>query len=94
MIDQWFPSSKKCCKCGQKKEDLKLSHRIYECDNCGLKIDRDLNASINLANANDDVIVESIGWAKATNKLKRNNTEKYFAHQKRYKLRSDFLANP
>ena len=62
IIDQWFPSSKNCCQCGHKKEELKLSDRIYECSNCGLKIDRDLNASINLANAEDDVIVESIGW--------------------------------
>lgn len=62
IIDQWFPSSKKCCECGHLKEDLKLSDRMYECSNCGLKIDRDLNASINLKNADDDVIVEKIGW--------------------------------
>ena len=62
IIDQWFPSSKNCCKCGQKKEDLKLSDRIYECSNCGQRIDRDLNAAINLANAENGVIVESIGW--------------------------------
>ncbi|MGO1044939.1 zinc ribbon domain-containing protein [Clostridioides difficile] len=32
------------------KKDLKLSDRIYKCDNCGISIDRDYNASINLAN--------------------------------------------
>ncbi|MDQ0178562.1 RNA-guided endonuclease InsQ/TnpB family protein [Bacillus chungangensis] len=46
--DKWFPSSKICSCCGQMKEKLKLSNRIYECD-CGLRIDRDLNASINLS---------------------------------------------
>lgn len=46
--DKWYPSSKTCSKCGQIKKDLKLSERIFRCD-CGLEIDRDLNASINLA---------------------------------------------
>lgn len=48
--DQWFASSKTCSSCGNKKEILKLSERTYHCDNCGLSIDRDLNAAINLAN--------------------------------------------
>ncbi|EOU1220926.1 transposase, partial [Clostridium perfringens] len=39
-----------CSQCGKVKKDLKLSDRIYKC-NCGLTIDRDLNASINLKNA-------------------------------------------
>ncbi|MGB5824488.1 MAG: transposase [Proteocatella sp.] len=47
--DKWFPSSKTCSCCGQIKPDLKLKDRLYICE-CGLKIDRDLNASINLAN--------------------------------------------
>lgn len=47
--DKWFPSSKTCSCCGQIKKDLKLSDRIYNCD-CGFKLDRDLNAAINLAN--------------------------------------------
>lgn len=48
--DQWFASSKLCSGCGNKKQELKLSERVYNCDNCGLIIDRDLNAAINLAN--------------------------------------------
>lgn len=48
--DTFFASSKICSCCGHKKETLKLSDRIYNCDVCGLSIDRDLNASINLAN--------------------------------------------
>ena len=41
-------TSKKCSCCGNIKENLKLSDRIYKCENCGLVIDRDLNASINI----------------------------------------------
>ena len=48
--DRWFPSSKKCSCCGHIKKNLKLSDRIYRCELCGFVIDRDLNASINLAN--------------------------------------------
>jgi len=48
--DQWFASSKTCSGCGNKKDILKLSERTYHCDHCGLSIDRDLNAAINLAN--------------------------------------------
>ena len=48
-VDQrLFPSSKKCSRCGNKKSDLKLKDRIYRCDKCGLEINRDLNAAINL----------------------------------------------
>lgn len=46
--DAWFPSSKLCSRCGNKKLDLKLSDRVYNCTECGLKIDRDYNAAINL----------------------------------------------
>ena len=50
IVDRFFPSSKTCSKCGEIKKDLKLKDRIYNCE-CGLSIDRDLNASINLKNA-------------------------------------------
>lgn len=48
VVDRWFPSSKTCSGCGTKKETLSLSERVFKCDCCGLEIDRDLNASINL----------------------------------------------
>lgn len=50
QVDRFYPSSKICSCCGFKKDNLKLSDRIYECDNCGEVIDRDKNASINLGN--------------------------------------------
>lgn len=48
ISDRFYPSSKTCSQCGKVKKDLKLSDRVYRCD-CGLSIDRDLNASINLS---------------------------------------------
>lgn len=49
QVDRFFPSSKMCSNCGSIKKDLKLKDRVYKCS-CGLEIDRDKNASINLAN--------------------------------------------
>ena len=49
--DQFFASSKTCSRCGDKKDDLTLSDRTYHCSECGLDIDRDLNAAINLCPA-------------------------------------------
>ena len=51
ISDRFFPSSKTCSNCGTINKDLKLSDRIFNCG-CGFSIDRDLNASINLANYN------------------------------------------
>ena len=53
VVDRWYPSSKTCSCCGNIKKDLKLSDRVYKCDNCNTSIDRDLNASINLANVKE-----------------------------------------
>jgi putative transposase len=43
-----FPSSKLCSKCGHKKRELSLAEREYHCEECGIRIDRDLNAALNL----------------------------------------------
>lgn len=48
VIDRWFASSKTCSCCKAHKIDLKLSDRTYICSECGLEIDRDYNASINI----------------------------------------------
>ena len=47
-IDKFYPSSKTCSCCGYIKKELKLSDRIYECPQCGMVLDRDYNASINI----------------------------------------------
>ncbi len=49
-VPTFYPSSKTCSCCGNVKKDLKLSDRVYRCNHCGLAIDRDFNASLNLAN--------------------------------------------
>lgn len=49
IADRFYPSSKICSQCGEIKKDLKLRDRVYNCI-CGLTIDRDFNASINLSN--------------------------------------------
>ena len=49
LVDQWFPSSKTCSNCGTKK-DMPLSIRIFECPACGISLDRDWNASLNILN--------------------------------------------
>ena len=48
VVDRWYGSSKTCSGCGSVKAKLSLSERTYKCDNCGMKMDRDLNASINI----------------------------------------------
>ena len=49
LVDRFYPSSKTCSNCGSYKKDLKLSQRVYHCNNCQVKIDRDFNASRNIA---------------------------------------------
>ena len=48
VIDRWHPSSKLCSNCGSVKTKLSLGERTYHCGTCGLVIDRDLNAAINI----------------------------------------------
>lgn len=49
LVDRFYPSSKMCSNCGSYKKDLKLNQRVYHCNTCQEKIDRDLNAAINIA---------------------------------------------
>ena len=49
LVDRFYPSSKTCSNCGSYKVDLKLSQRVYHCEHCKVQIDRDFNASLNIA---------------------------------------------
>ena len=49
LVDRFYPSSKTCSNCGGYKKNLKLSQRVYHCNSCQVKIDRDFNASLNIA---------------------------------------------
>ena len=48
VVDRWYRSSQTCSKCGSVKAKLSLAERTYRCDSCGLTMDRDLNAAINI----------------------------------------------
>ena len=56
LVDRLYPSSKTCSNCGSYKKDLKLSQRVFHCDNCQEKIDRDFNASLNIAKTDKYVL--------------------------------------
>ena len=60
-VNQWYPSSKLCSNCGNKKLDLKLSERVYHCEQCNLNLDRDLNSAINLKLAKQEHITNRVG---------------------------------
>ena len=48
VVDRFYPSSKTCSSCGEKKSSLSLSQRVFKCEKCGFECDRDVNAAINL----------------------------------------------
>ncbi len=54
VADRWHPSSKTCSGCGRQKPRLSLAERTYHCDGCGLTLDRDRNAAVNLARLTRD----------------------------------------
>ena len=56
VIDRFYPSSKTCSYCGWKNDDLKLSDRVFKCENCGIELDRDLNAAINIQRVGVDIL--------------------------------------
>lgn len=56
VADRFYPSSRTCSGCGAVDSDLRLSDRTYRCDHCGLVIDRDLNAAVNLAALGEPVM--------------------------------------
>lgn len=56
VIDRWFPSSKTCSGCGTVKKELSLNDREFSCEHCGLVIDRDHNAAVNILNHGEDTL--------------------------------------
>ena len=59
-------TSQECSRCGNIKHDLKLSDRIYHCDVCGFKMDRDLNAAINIERKGMEKLKEIIDVGRGT----------------------------
>ena len=56
LVDRFYPSSKTCSNCESYKKDLKLNQRVFHCNHCQEKIDRDLNASLNIAQTDKYVL--------------------------------------
>lgn len=56
LVERFYPSSKTCSNCGHYKKDLKLNQRVYHCSHCQEKIDRDFNASLNIAKTDNYVL--------------------------------------
>ena len=75
VIDRFYPSSKTCSKCRWKKTDLKLSDRIFECKNCGNKIDRDLNAAINIERVGVNILYNRTPRNEVTNSVEAFKTK-------------------
>lgn len=76
LADRFYPSSQICSHCGSRRS-IKLSERTYKCPVCGLEIDRDLNASINLKHYREFPEKLSLWRAKTTGVVKNNETEFY-----------------
>ena len=53
MVTRWYPSTKKCFICNHKFKNITLNDRVLYCPNCGLEIDRDVNAAYNMLNVKD-----------------------------------------
>jgi putative transposase len=75
VVNRFYPSSKTCSNCGHKKSNLSLSERYFKCEECGFKIDRDLNASLNLKNMAGSYSVSACGELK-TSATKAENSMK------------------
>ena len=56
QVDRFYPSSQLCSKCNHRQK-MPLYKRIYKCEQCGLEMDRDINASINLKQATDYIVI-------------------------------------
>ena len=76
-VDRFFPSSKKCCKCGRIKKELRLFERVYHCE-CGNKMDRDHNAAINIREEARSLHfkIRDLSGGSMSRKYKENANEK------------------
>ncbi|WP_414553171.1 RNA-guided endonuclease InsQ/TnpB family protein [Anabaena sp. CCY 0017] len=72
IVDRFYPSSKTCSHCGEKKSSLSLSQRVFTCTHCGFECDRDVNAAINLEKEAVRLTVLACGLDSAdTNRMKQ-----------------------
>lgn len=77
IIDRWFPSSKTCSGCGAVKKELSRSEREFVCEHCGLVIDRDHNAAVNILNHGEDTLKPTITRTSESSKTACGVDEDY-----------------
>jgi len=66
VAPEFYPSTKQCSSCGHVKDKMPLSERTYKCDRCGLVLDRDLNASLNLVAVSSTETLNACGDLAST----------------------------
>ena len=64
-----------CFASGWKKEDLALSDRVFKCENCGIEIDRDLNAAINIERVGVDILYNRTQRDEVANPVEASKME-------------------
>ncbi|WIB65977.1 IS607 family element RNA-guided endonuclease TnpB (plasmid) [Curtobacterium sp. MCBD17_040] len=74
--DRFYPSSKTCSGCGSVKAKLTLAEREYVCTTCGMVIDRDLNAAVNLARHAAASVAEESGPDEGSSFVSGGGTQK------------------
>jgi putative transposase len=80
-IDKWFPSSKTCSSCGSKNDDLTLSDRIWTCNICDSKHDRDHNAAKNILVEGIRCFTSTTAGTAGTVKFTSQLAYRYLQHQ-------------
>ena len=75
VIDRFYPSSKTCSNCGWKNDNLILSDRVFKCDNCHTRIDRDLNAAINIKRVGVNILYNRIQRDEVASLVEVSKTE-------------------
>jgi putative transposase len=76
VVYRFYPSSKTCSGCKKVKKELSLNERTYYCEHCGLEIERDLNAALNLRSRAVSYTASACGVLKPPNDLLVGNTVK------------------
>ena len=66
VAHRFYPSTRRCSSCGHLKDEMPLSERIYGCESCGLVLDRDMNAALNLVAVSSTETVNACGELAST----------------------------
>ena len=66
VAPRFYPSTKRCSSCGHVKDEMPLSIRVYECEHCGLVLDRDMNAALNLVAVSSTETLNACGDPAST----------------------------